>query len=173
MRIAYDCAAHELGPLGDELRSKLLGFLGQYPRVLVVVTSRPYGEGRPSHAERFEVLDIQPLSDSEIEDFTTRFFVHCHGGEEHAVQRNAEHFQQALKNSPDAQALARTALLLTMMLLISRSRPLPDKRHLLYDACIENLLTALPNRKQQEGALLGREQWRPDDSEERMRVPRS
>src|SRR4029079_12654195 len=83
---------------------------------------------------------------------------------------NAEHFQRALEKSLDAQALARTALLLTMMLLISRSRPLPDKRHLLYEACIENLLTALPSRKEQEGALLGREQWRPDDSEERMRV---
>jgi hypothetical protein len=160
----------ELGPLGDEMRSKLLGFLGQYPRVLAVVTSRPYGEGRPSYAERFEVLDIQPLSDAEVADFTVRFFIHCHGGEQTAVQRNTEHFQGALARAPEAQALARTALLLTMMLLISRSRPLPDKRHLLYEACIENLLTALPNRKEQEGALLGREQWRPDDSEERMRV---
>jgi hypothetical protein len=160
----------ELGPLGDELRSKLLGFLNQYPRVLAVVTSRPYGEGRPSHADRFDVLDIQPLADGEIADFTTRFFTHCHGDESQAIQRSAEHFQRALKSSPDAQVLARTALLLTMMLLISRSRPLPDKRHLLYDACIENLLTALPNRREQEGALLGREQWRPQDSEERMRV---
>jgi len=160
----------ELGSLGDELRSRLLGFLGQYPRVLAVVTSRPYGEGRPSHAEKFEVLDIQPLSDGEISEFTVRFFTHCHGGEERAVQRNAEHFQRALDRAPEAQAFARTALLLTMMLLISRSRPLPDKRHLLYEACIENLLTALPNRKEQEGALLGREEWRPADSEERMRV---
>jgi hypothetical protein len=160
----------ELGSLGDEMRSKLLGFLEQYPRVLAVVTSRPYGEGRPSHAERFQVLDIQPLSDGEIAEFTQRFFTHCHGEEESAIRKNAEHFARALEHSPDAQALARTALLLTMMLLISRSRPLPDKRHLLYEACIENLLTALPNRKEQEGARLGREQWRPDDSEERMRV---
>jgi len=160
----------ELGPLGEELRSKLLGFLGQYPRVLAVVTSRPYGEGRPSHADRFEVLDIQPLSDGEISQFNSRFFTHCHGGDETAVRRDAEHFSRALKMAPEAQALARTALLLTMMLIISRSRPLPDKRHLLYEACIENLLTALPKRKEQEGALISREQWRPDDSEERMRV---
>ena len=160
----------EVGEFGDKLRGKLLGFLGQYPRVLAVVTSRPYGECRPSHADGFEVLDIQPLSDSEISGFTTRFFTHCHGGEEEAAQRNAVHFQNTLKNSPDARELARTVLLLTMMLLISRSRPLPDNRHQLYEACIENLLTALPNRKEQEGALPGREQWRPDDNEERMRV---
>src|ERR1700704_2526019 len=56
------------------------------------------------------------------------------------------------------------------MLLISRTRPLPDKRHLLYEACIDNLLTALPDRKAEEGALLSYEQWRPEDSEEPKRV---
>jgi len=48
--------------------------------------------------------------------------------------------------------------------------PLPNKRHLLYEACIENLLTAPPAREPEEGALLRHKQWRPDDSEERMRV---
>src|SRR5262249_17223371 len=149
----------EVGSLGDELRSRLLGFLCHYPRVLAVVTSRPYGEGRPSHAESFEVLDIQPLSDDEISEFTVRFFTYCHGGEKTVVQRNIEDFRRALSQAPEVQALARTTLLLSMLLLINRSRPLPDKRHLLYEACVENLLTALPNRKEQEGALLGCEQW--------------
>jgi hypothetical protein len=40
----------ELGDLGEEVREKLAGFLEIFPRVLAVVTSRPYGEGRPSRA---------------------------------------------------------------------------------------------------------------------------
>ncbi|MCP4658863.1 MAG: hypothetical protein GY856_25915, partial [bacterium] len=160
----------ELGDLGEELRRKLLGFMHVHPRMLVVVSSRPYGEGRPSDSEGFQVLDIQPLSDDEIRDLSQRFLVRCYGEDEAAVRRETGHFETALERSPDARALARTALLLTMMLLISRSRPLPDKRHQLYDACIENLLTALQDRKEQEGAQILRDQWRPDDSEERMRV---
>lgn len=160
----------EIGPLGEELRQKLIGFLAEHPRILAIVSSRPYGEGRPSHAEGFEVLDLQPLSNSEIAKLCRRFFQHCYGEDEGTIEREAERFLRALNRSSDAQALARTALLLTMMLLIGRARPLPDKRHLLYEACIENLLTALPNRKEEEGALLLRDQWRPDDSEERLRV---
>lgn len=160
----------ELGELGEELRGKLLGFIRSHPRILVVVTSRPYGQGRPSNSEGFEVLDIQPLSDTEIEGFSSQFFIKCYSKDRQAITESGERFLAALKRSPDATSLARTALLLTMMLLISRSRPLPDKRHQLYQACIDNLLTALPDRKQEEGAQLLREQWRPDDSEERLRV---
>jgi hypothetical protein len=62
----------ELGELGEELRRKLVGFMQAHSRVRVVVTSRPYGQGRPSHSEGFQVLDIQPLSDGEIEDLARR-----------------------------------------------------------------------------------------------------
>jgi hypothetical protein len=160
----------ELGPLGEELRSKLVGFVATHPRVLVVVTSRPYGQGRPSHSDGFDVLDIQPLSDPEIKAFAENFYRECYGEDERTAEEYVTRFLTALDRSPEATSLARTALLLTMMLLISRSSPLPDKRHLLYQKCVENLLTALPDRRQEEGALLTSEQWRPDDSEERLRT---
>ncbi|HEV7509987.1 MAG TPA: metallophosphoesterase [Thermoanaerobaculia bacterium] len=160
----------EAGKLGEELREKLVGLLTKCPRMLTVVTSRPYGEGRPSHAEGFDVLDVQPLADGEIQAFANRFFRQCYGDDEVAATREAERFWNALERAAEPRALSRTALLLTMMLLISRSRPLPDKRHLLYDACIDNFLTALPDRKAEEGALLSHAQWRPEDSEERKRV---
>src|SRR5262249_24505223 len=125
---------------------------------------------RPSHGEGFELLDIQPLSDEEIGQLAHRFFTRCYGQDEASAAKEVDRFQRALLRAPEPQALARTALLLTMMLLISRSRPLPDKRHLLYEVCIENLLTALPQRREEEGVLIQREQWRPEDSEERLRV---
>lgn len=169
----------ELGPLGETVRAKLVGMMGLYPRMRVVASSRPYGEGRPSHAEGFEVLDLQPLSGSpgstleswgEIGQLAENFFRHCYLDEIDSKASSTQDFLLALARSPDAQALARTPLLLTMMLLISRSRPLPDKRHDLYEACIDNLLTARTERKEREGALLLHEQWRPDDSDERKRV---
>ena len=116
----------------------------RYPRLQVVVTSRPYGEARPSHGEGFDVLDIQPLSDDEIGQLAYRFFIRCYGQAEVTATEEVERFSRALSRAPEPQALARTALLLTMMLLISRSRPIPDKRHLLYEACIENLSDGPP-----------------------------
>src|SRR5262249_43755041 len=127
----------ETGPLGKELREKLLVLMKHYPRLQVVVTSRPYGESRPTHGEGFDLLDIQPLSDAEIGQLSHRFFTRCYGQDEKTATNEVKRFQGALSRAPEPQALARTALLLTMMLLISRSRPLPDKRHLLYEVCIE------------------------------------
>jgi TIR domain/NACHT domain len=157
----------ETGDLGRELREKLLGLHRRHPRILIVVTSRPYGEGRPSRSEGFDLLEIQPLSAADIDTLTGRFFTRCYGEDLAQVDSAAVRFRKALDRSPEARAMARTALLLTMMLLISRTQPLPDKRHQLYEACIENLLTA---PREREGALLLPEQWRPEDRDERLRV---
>ena len=141
-----------------------------HPRVQVVVSSRPYGEGRPSHAEGFEELDVQPLGDTEIRALAEHFFECCYQRDERPAEESVAAFTDALARSEDAAVLARTALLLTMMLLISRSSPLPDKRHQLYQKCIDNLLTALPDRQESEGVAIGIQQWRPEDGEERFRV---
>lgn len=168
----------ELGPLGEQTRAKLIGLMSLYSRLRVVVSSRPYGEGRPSHAEGFDTLDLQPLAGGsgdrseagEVETLAAGFFQRCYGEDTQARGASTEGFLNALARSPDAQELARTPLLLTMMLLISRSRPLPDKRHDLYESCIDNLLTARTDRKEKEGARLQSDQWRPADTDERKRA---
>jgi hypothetical protein len=160
----------ELGSLGEDFRHKLLGFIKENKRVRVVVTSRPYGEARPSNSDGFEVLDIQPLPDDDIMRLAKRFFELSCRDDETNVPFYTSRFSQALKRSPEALSLVRTPLLLTMMLMISKSSPLPDKRHLLYQKCIDALLNAVPDRRQEEGAVFGRNQWRPDDSEERLRI---
>ncbi len=160
----------ELGDLGDELREKLAGFLRRHPRVLAVVTSRPYGESQPSHSGGYEVLEIQRLSDAEIETMAVRFFGMMHPGNPPAAEAGVVRFRDDLTASQEGLALARTMLTLTMMLLISRARRLPDKRHELYQACIDNLLTARPDDKERDGARLDPVQWRPDDRGERWRA---
>ncbi|MGH2899161.1 MAG: NACHT domain-containing protein, partial [Solirubrobacteraceae bacterium] len=59
---------------------------------------------------------------------------------------------------------------LTMMLLLSREGPLPDKRHKLYLACLRNLLDARPALRESEGAQLLHDEWRPNDQEARLRA---
>jgi hypothetical protein len=160
----------EIGDLGEELRRKLLGFSSVYPRLLLVVTSRPYGEARPSENDSFEELDIQPLSDLEIHEFSRRFFFR---GDQDAAVAAEEHqqFLSELNRSREAKALARTPLLLTMMMLVGRSRQsLPKKRHLLYEYCVEHLLIELPDRKQKKGARLSVDHWRPEEGEDRIRA---
>lgn len=160
----------ELGRLGEEVREALQALREEYPRLLVLVTSRPYGEGKPSHAEGFEELDIQPLSDPEMTDLANRFFRRYHGDDAEAAAAEAGLLQSALERSHEARELGRTPLLLTMMLFLSRSQRLPDKRHLLYAACIDNLLTNLPDRKAEEGVLDAYGHWWPRDSEERLQA---
>lgn len=160
----------ELGDLGREFREKLAALMRKYRHVRVIVTSRPYGDSRPSDAEGFWLGHLQPLSETEIADFSDRFFRLCHGGESAAAVEMAGQFQEALSKATEAAVMARTPLLLTMMLLISRSCPLPDKRHELYHECLRNLLTARPKQWEKDGVQNLPEQWRPEDGEERMRV---
>jgi len=160
----------ELGAQGERLRERLVEFCRAFPRAVVVVSSRPYGETRPAGAEAFETLHIQPLSDGDIRLLATHFHRRVHGLDEPAGARATEDFLAALAAAPEARSLAGTALLLTMMLLLSREGPLPDRRHKLYTACLRNMLLHRVTQRERDGAVVALDQWRPDDSEERLRV---
>lgn len=160
----------ELGDLGEEVREKLMGLLAAHPRLMAVVTSRPFGESRPQAAEGFDVLDIAPLSAAQIEAFARRFHEKAHGEDVDAARVDTARFLAALEASSEAKELAQTALLLVMMLLVHRSRPFPDKRHELYAACLDNLLSARPRAKEAEGARSPIWFFRPEDSAERLRI---
>jgi hypothetical protein len=99
-----------------------------------------------------------------------RFHRCVHGLDEAAAQRSIEAFMTALAAAPDAYALAGTALLLTMMLLLSREGPLPDRRHQLYTSCLRNMLKHRVDQREREGAVLDADQFRPVDSAQRMRA---
>jgi 3',5'-cyclic AMP phosphodiesterase CpdA len=158
----------ELGPLGEELREKLLSFLVAHPRTLAVVSSRPYGASGPSRGEGFEVLDLQPLSDGEVELFAEGFHRRVLGEDAGTAQASTRRFQETLAASPGARSLARTPLLLSMMLRLGRGRPLPEKRHQLYGECLRSLLAVRPNQREQQGAQLEPDLWRPVHGEERL-----
>jgi hypothetical protein len=153
----------EMGEFGEELRSKLEGFRQIHPRMLVVVSSRPYGQAQPS-AAGYEVRDIQPLSDDDIREFCDKFCRLFYSEE----PDKSEALVNALKVSADALALARSPLLLTIILRVYRSGSLPRKRHRLYQSCLRELLTDYPDTKLRSGAEILPEQWYPDDPDERL-----
>lgn len=160
----------ELGDLGERVRARLVEFRAAHKRVAIVVSSRPYGESHPSGSERFETLEIQPLDDAEVRLLAHKFHRRVHGEEETAAEKSTGDFTTRLAAVPEAQALGRMALLLTMMLLLSREGPLPYKRHKLYLACVRNLLEARPALRESEGAQLRRDEWRPPDQDARLRA---
>jgi hypothetical protein len=161
------------GPLGRELREALRAFLASFPRVLAFVSSRPYGQSLPSEGEGFELLELQPFSEEELSQFVSNFRRHVCGEGEVADEASALRIRRSLATSHEAVSFARTPRLLTLLLLISRDRPLPDKRHRLYEECIRYLLSARPEERARQGAQPEDSPWCPEDSEECLRVAAS
>ncbi|MBF0422398.1 MAG: metallophosphoesterase [Magnetococcales bacterium] len=157
----------ELGELGHDFRGNLLGFLNAHPKVRCVVTSRPYGAGRPSGGDGFGERMIQPLNDEDIAALVNHFF-------RFAVKNpspvwNASGFMTALERSENAREMARTALLLTLMLIVSRHSPLPEKRVDLYSECVKMLLLTLPTLRKAGGGRTRAGAWTPEDGDKRLR----
>ena len=157
----------ELGNLGRKLRERILGFLADNPQIRTVVTSRPYGDHAPDENVGFEVLDLQPLDEPEIRTFAQRFHALCYAEDVALAEQRANEFWEALSNSQQAADLARTPLLLTMMLGLSRSRTLPEKRHELYYECLKAMIWERPKQQAEEGV----QDWEDlPDGAERFRV---
>ena len=157
----------ETGIRGPELRARLMSFLVMHPQVRCVMSSRPSGSGQPGYLENFEVWEIQPLSDDETTQLTRRI---CSvlSVSPAAAEHSATQFCESLVRLPEAAELARLPLRLILMLSLDRGQPLPKRRHQLYRACLEQLLSAYPDCKDQIGAQHDWNFFRPDGSSERL-----
>lgn len=151
----------ELGDIGTTFREKLLGLIQEFSRINVLVTSRPYGSSPPSSSDGFDQLHVQPLNQNEIRTFAQQFYRNGYEEEETVVLERTKQFEVALTRSADGQLMAKTPLLLTMMLFINRSKRLPDKRHELYRECLLSYLSDRPELQKNEGARLPIGQWHP------------
>lgn len=160
----------ELGDFGREFGAQLVGLAHARPHVLIVATSRPYGEGVSELALRFDELQLQPMSDDEVARFVRNFYERVHRSERERADEHVDRFLRNLAGSVQARHLGRTPLLLVLLLIIGRDRPLPDRRHELYRLCIEEMLDARPNQRQAMGVLQGSAEWAPEHYEERLRA---
>jgi hypothetical protein len=160
----------ELGDLGRELGPQLVSIAQTKPHVLIVATSRPYGEGVSELKVRFDELQLQPMSDVEVASFVRNFYERVHRSEPESITEHVDRFLANLAVNPQARHLGRTPLLLVLLLIIGRDRPLPDRRHELYRMCIEDLLDARPKQRQALGAMQGSWEWAPEHYEERLQA---
>ena len=154
----------EVGPHAEELGHKLFGFLRQYPHVRAIVTSRPFGVRQPQ--EGFDTMELQPFNEREIEALCCGYFGQRRG---HGSDEGRSFFSR-LSRSRRTLDMARTPLMLTMMLIVGERRALPEERHELYSLCIEELVGYKPEARARAGAVEAVLHWRPDDFRERIRV---
>lgn len=160
----------ETGPLGDEIRSKLLGFLHRYPKVLGVVTSRPYGECQPTHSDGFDVFELRALNQEEQVELSRRYWLYVDRCDSEEADRRAQQYADRLQAESKLASLADTPVFLLMTLLLGRTDTGASSRWELHNACVEYLLNVQADRRNTWSEASSVEQWRPDNPEERIQA---
>lgn len=120
----------------------LESFLGDYPSVRLVVTSREAGFGlvAPSINRFCERLRIAPLDSRTIITLCEHWHRLMSGGTPEAMQDSAD-VSSALLRNPALRRLAENPLLLTMLLVVKHGAGrLPPDRVSLYERAVEVLL---------------------------------
>ena len=118
----------------------IIRFAEQYPLAKVLVTSRiiGYNPERLQHAQ-FRHFTIQPLDESEVEEFIERWYDLAMGSDADKV-RLKQRLRDAIASSKAIQNLADNPLLLTMMAILNRRQELPRDRADLYEQASRVLL---------------------------------
>ena len=129
-----------------ELRSLLDGFLGRWPLACCIVTSRVFGyEQARLPSERFVELRVEPLSESESQQFVERWYALRCPTDTAQQAELTKSLRQAIGRTPSVRRLASNPLLLTLMAMIHQSEgKLPQYRGELYEYCIKMLLETWP-----------------------------
>ncbi|MCA9987011.1 MAG: NACHT domain-containing protein, partial [Anaerolineales bacterium] len=137
------------GTLRDALKRNIGLFARDFPKVRLVVTSRPYayGSGWDLSEFQFQVTALEPFSDEQIAFFIDQWYAVMgqHDitlGSERA-QTFAASLQRQIERHRNLQEMAQHPLLLTMMVYIHRGREggaLPQRREELYRLCVVLLL---------------------------------
>lgn len=125
-----------------EVVERIRDFILRYPTNRFIVTSRPASYGQAHLGEDFAVITITPFTKDEIKTFVQRWFT---AFREHGFGREArspDDLLKAILNNPGVFDLARTPLLLTIMVLLYyyRGARFPHRRVDLYSQCVEALV---------------------------------
>ena len=114
----------------DEAARTIAGFAGAYPRVRVVVTSRPVGYRRHVlDGAGFAVHTLQDLDRDRIASFVRAWYGLTSHGKPDELSQRVDRLLQAVDRSRPVRELAGNPLLLTVLAIIGQRRPLPKYRH--------------------------------------------
>ena len=129
------------------LKRHIEQFARDFPRVRVVVTSRPYAYGSGWELNGFQVTRLLPFSDDQIKAFITQWYTVMGQQDGTLGPDKAKSYGEGLvrqvENNRNLRELARHPLLLTMMVYIHRGREggaLPQRREELYELSVVLLL---------------------------------
>ena len=131
----------------EALQERIELFARNFPRVRVVVTSRPYAYGSGWELSSFSVTRLLPFSDKQIEFFVNQWYKGMGQQDATLGPERAEEYSDSLvrqiERRRNLREMARHPLLLTMMVYIHRGREggaLPQRREELYRLCVILLL---------------------------------
>ncbi|MBE2197421.1 MAG: SUMF1/EgtB/PvdO family nonheme iron enzyme, partial [Anaerolinea sp.] len=131
----------------DPLKRHIEQFARDFPRVRVVVTSRPYAYGSGWELSGFQVTRLLPFSDEQIKAFVEQWYTVMGQQDGTLGPEKAKSYGEGLvrqvENNRNLRELARHPLLLTMMVYIHRGREggaLPQRREELYELSVILLL---------------------------------
>jgi predicted NACHT family NTPase len=126
----------------SQLIEKIKCFLSGKSETWVVITSRRSGY-RPAYfgTEAYLHFELAPFNETQIQEFVKHWYERRYKNNAAKTQEMISSFRGALENNNQIQELAKTPLLLTMMVLIYQPESkLPKNRLELYSCVVDTLL---------------------------------
>jgi hypothetical protein len=118
-------------------------FATEYPRVPIIVTTRPVGYRDAPLAPLFSVFRIRPLDDAQVERFLAALARSIASDDESPA--SVLRLLDEIRATPGARELAGTPLLLTIIALLwQRGGALPERRIELLEVATQTLLRQWP-----------------------------
>ncbi|MDC0835333.1 HEAT repeat domain-containing protein [Geitlerinema sp. CS-897] len=125
----------------DTIQRAIHRFTNNYPKVQVVVTSRPIGyDDYILRNAEFQHVMLQDFEDDQIEAFSQQWHKQVYLNDEPERAEKQERLARAIETSTPIRLLARNPLLLTLMAILNRYQELPRDRSELYGEAARLLL---------------------------------
>ena len=147
----------EVGEAGERASTveRITAFLGRFPRLPALLTSRIAGYDQAPLADRgadaCQHLELQPFTNEDQARFVTAWYQAQEPDDPVAREHGMAELSAALASDPRVRELARNPMLATLIALVHRYEArLPGERAKLYELCVKTLLETWPAAKKRE-----------------------
>jgi hypothetical protein len=124
----------------ERMMHEIVGFVSDYPRALVLVTSRPVGyKDGVFRAAGFRHFALQDLDDEQVQRFVRGWYGLIFPGRPEEAAPRVDRVLRACEQSRSIRLLAGNPMLLTIMAMIARQQELPRERARFYEYSAEIL----------------------------------
>jgi hypothetical protein len=117
----------------ETVARQIAGFAARYPKIRVLITSRPIGYPRQIlDAAGFVTYSLQDLEKKQIEAFLVQWYQVAYHHDSTQARRRRQRLLDSIDASPSIRELAGNPLLLTILAIIGKGRELPRDRQAVY-----------------------------------------